>query len=402
MKRQESRVKRQIVLLTLALAATSGVATATDYDWLSGTGDWTDTGWTTNGIVVTPAWDASSVGIIHSGTQNLTPTANPGTQINEVRVKPGAGTANLNISGDLSLAGRLQIGSDSSDSGSVTVTQTDGAVTLAGSAFVGQYGSGANTYHLNGGSLNSYRLYVAANDTASATVNIGGGAISLSDSLHVGQGVDNTGELNLSSGSLQVTADWAYIGVSGTGALNQTGGALSLQRVGIGYYSGSDGTVSVSGGSFTASNYIYGRYGDSLFVVDGSGATEIEVNAVIFNNDSDTLRFNLDAGGSTRMDASGDYNGLGINLQNSTVEIDAIAGFNGTVGSTYDLMWTASGFDTTGLTLSNLCGTEFDWDIVSKDGGEVFQVTVIPEPGTLGLVVAMGGGLLFIRRKFMI
>ena len=30
-----------------------------------------------------------------------------------------------------------------------------------------------------------------------------------------------------------------------------------------------------------------------------------------------------------------------------------------------------------------------------------FEVTAIPEPATLGLVVAMGGGLLFIRRRFM-
>lgn len=29
-------------------------------------------------------------------------------------------------------------------------------------------------------------------------------------------------------------------------------------------------------------------------------------------------------------------------------------------------------------------------------------LTVIPEPGTLGLVVAFGGGLIFIRRKFMV
>jgi hypothetical protein len=31
-----------------------------------------------------------------------------------------------------------------------------------------------------------------------------------------------------------------------------------------------------------------------------------------------------------------------------------------------------------------------------------FEYEVIPEPATLGLVTAMGGGLLFIRRRFMI
>ena len=31
-----------------------------------------------------------------------------------------------------------------------------------------------------------------------------------------------------------------------------------------------------------------------------------------------------------------------------------------------------------------------------------FQVSSIPEPSTIGLVVAMGGGILWIRRRFMI
>jgi len=32
----------------------------------------------------------------------------------------------------------------------------------------------------------------------------------------------------------------------------------------------------------------------------------------------------------------------------------------------------------------------------------MLQVTVIPEPATLGMVAFLGGGMLWIRRKFMI
>uniref|UniRef100_UPI003568F9B4 PEP-CTERM sorting domain-containing protein n=1 Tax=Pontiella sp. TaxID=2837462 RepID=UPI003568F9B4 len=43
-------------------------------------------------------------------------------------------------------------------------------------------------------------------------------------------------------------------------------------------------------------------------------------------------------------------------------------------------------------------GLSFDTSNLLVDG----TVTVIPEPATLGLVVMMGGGLLWIRRVFMV
>lgn len=45
--------------------------------------------------------------------------------------------------------------------------------------------------------------------------------------------------------------------------------------------------------------------------------------------------------------------------------------------------------------------TDFSISYVGGDGNDVV-VTVIPEPATLGLVIAFGGGLVFVRRKFMI
>ena len=45
---------------------------------------------------------------------------------------------------------------------------------------------------------------------------------------------------------------------------------------------------------------------------------------------------------------------------------------------------------------------------LNKVGGSIqlladdWQVTAIPEPATLGLLGAFGGGILFIRRRFMI
>jgi len=415
-------MKKQFTLLALALAATLGVATATSYDWLSGAGDWTDTGWTTNGIPVSPVWNSSSTGIIHSGTMNLTPTANPGSQIAAVHLHPGIGSVDLNISGDLSLAERLRMGSDSVDSGTATITQTAGTVTLDITTFIGQRGSGENIYNLDGGTLSGVKLYVAANETASGTLNINGGALDMSGYSYLGYSTGNTGVLNMPDGTAFMTrlyvgnngtgtanigggtlntsakvyigsvagstgvlnlsngmlhcTDWLYVGTAGSGSFYQTGGTAELYKVGIGYYTGSDGIISISGGSFTASNYIYGRYGNSIFEVDGSGATKIDVNAVVFNKSTDILRFKLDENGSTRLDAPGIYGSYGIDLANSTVEVGIIAGFDGVVGDTYDLMWTPYGFNTNGTIFSSTGNAKFDFGIVSKDGGQVLQATL--------------------------
>lgn len=56
--------------------------------------------------------------------------------------------------------------------------------------------------------------------------------------------------------------------------------------------------------------------------------------------------------------------------------------------------------------VSGLTADSFSLEVTSPDGGRGaisgFQIVAIPEPATLGMVVATGVGVLFIRRRFMI
>ncbi len=70
-----------------------------------------------------------------------------------------------------------------------------------------------------------------------------------------------------------------------------------------------------------------------------------------------------------------------------------------------------------GIALDQIASIDYSWFMytitTNTDGGGTtwftadnanlqYEVTTIPEPATLGIVVAFGGGLLWIRRKFMI
>ncbi len=504
------RIREKIRLLAGAILLMGvGAVHAIDYDWTTGTGDWLDTGWTTNGVAVTPVWDSSADGNIIDGTMNLTPSSRPTSTIRDVYVNPtSGGSPVLNISGDLS--GRTILLGHSGSSGSATINQTAGTIDTTGYGYIGYKGTAANTYNLHGGTWNSSgaNFYVGDNAGPTGTLDINGGTLNASGNyfgvahnansagtLNIANGTlahtgsdyftigrsgvgtstigaggtlsstaklltlgyysDGSATLHLNGGAIQHTASgsgtYFLIGRSGNATLNMNGGTLesSAQRFAVGYYSsstsamnlnsgllkftgdyfyvgnagsgtlyqsggtnettgliiaddaGSDGLYSISGGTLTASKYFDLHTAGSVFEVDGSGADTIEAGAILVRADG-TLRFKLDGNGTTLMKAVGGYHDRGIELTNATVEVETLAGFNGTVGDTYDLMWTDIGFMTNDMTFVNNSGTDFDWDIVSKDGGEAFQLTVIPEPATLGMFALMGGSIVFIRRKFMI
>jgi len=89
-----------------------------------------------------------------------------------------------------------------------------------------------------------------------------------------------------------------------------------------------------------------------------------------------TLRFKLDEVGTTLLKATGGYHDRGIELTNATVEVETLPGFSAMLGETFDLMWTTNGFLTNDMTFVDNSSIGFEWRIVAKDGGEVFQLMV--------------------------
>lgn len=270
-----------------------------------------------------------------------------------------------------------------------------GTLNHSGAAFsVGRSGVGTlnisenGQVNLSGKTVYVGRYYYADYNGGSGTVNMSGGSLTHSDS---------TGTM--------------WVGYDGKGVFNQTGGDLEVARLRLADDARSEGFFSISGGSLKANNYITGgTSGAGVFEVLGSGATSIEAANISFYHD--TLRVVLDENGSTLMVAdkaiNGAYNGQ-IDIR-GVFQLDTTGAFNGTFGDVYSIGWASSNILTDASTVFTvLSGTEFAMSIldnVDRYGnagtGQMLQVTVIPEPATLGLLAFVGGAMLWIRRKFMI
>ena len=423
----------RFLIAGLGVAMATGAVSATTYEWPGGSGSWTDPGWTTNGVPATPVWDGNADAYLLGGIVGLTPSANPGTAIHDIYLKPGDGSATLNISGDLS--GRTILLGHDGDSGSATVNQTAGTVATTGYDYIGYKGTSTNTYNLSGGIWNAggARFYIGENAGSSGTLVVDGGTLNASGALFAlgyynggsgilrldggtihhtasgsgtyflvgrsGNGVldmsggmlesaaqkfalgyydTSSGTMNLNGGLLRFTGDYFYVGMAGSGTLHQSGGTNETTGLIIADQGGSDGLYSISGGRLAASKYFYLHTANAVFEVDGSGADSIEAGAILAP--AGTIRFNLDKNGTTPMKAVGGYNGRGIELDGATVEIEPLAGFSGEIGDTCDLMWSANGFITDGMVFTNLGSVNLGWDIVPENGGETMRLVVLPEP----------------------
>ena len=268
--------------------------------------------------------------------------------------------------------------------GSGTLNLNGGTVESAADQFILGYNlSSSGTLNLTNGTLKTTgtQLILAKYDDAVGTANVAGGTLQC-DSTYFDFGLrgNATGILNLSGGLVKHTGSYFRVGQQGHGVVNQTGGTADIRGLILADAAGSSGLYSISGGALSVDKYIFGHTADAVFEVDGSGATKIETQSVLFP--AGTLRFKLDENGSTLLKAVGGYRSdtnapyRGIELTNATVEVEALAGFDGVAGDAYDLMWTTNGYLTNGMTFVDNSGAGFEWRIVAKDGGEVFQVWI--------------------------
>jgi hypothetical protein len=334
-------------------------------------GTYTDTG--TSELIIASAAQATGVVNVVGGTFQANATT---------RTRVGnSGTAIINIDG----TGVFESSSTYFDlgyySGSVgTMVLSNGTLNFTGTFFRPGY-AGTGTFTQLGGTSTVAGLVIGSSAGSTGTFNLSGGSCTVTGAANTRVSWAGDATLNVSGGSLNIETGYFYVGStnSSSGVLNLTGGDVAVNRLGLAQYAGSTGTVSISGGSLVASNYISGYSGERVFEVVGSGATKIETDTIYFYDDH--FRVKLDENGSTLVKAvGGSYNG-GINLSTSLFEVDVLSDFNGSVGDTYDIMWTADGFQTTDMVFSNMnSNATFSWDVVSKDDGEVLQLTVLTAP----------------------
>lgn len=378
---------KKLVLTTTALmlgvaAANAFLYASEDATWwdLGTTGDWmTEANWTDYGTgsdwriagwvagnpentggSTDPLWN-EGYACIDRGTVNITPTSRPDGIVERAYIGSSTGTSVLNVGADASF-GRFLVGWDPSEIGTVNLT--------------------AGTMNVN----DPINFRIGANN-GSGNLNVSGGTLNAVDRLTFGYGAGTAGDMVLS------------------------GGVVNVGRVIMAYNNTSTSSLEISGGVFDASGYLSLEDGTGTMTVNGSSSTISMDRFAIKAAEGHTLNLGLDAGGVTTIFVNGDIAGSGDAYEGATLNdlaivVDDLAGFNGTIGSTYDIVSSASYITTNGLSVTSLVTangiTGFDASIVTVGSNEVLRLTAIPEPSVISMIALFGGGVMFFRRKFMI
>jgi hypothetical protein len=419
-------------------------------------GAWAIPGWVSSGNpYYVSGWGSTSNkgrAVIQSGTAQITSGSHPDGRVERLYVE-GSSDAALAISTDVSIY-RYYVGNASGTTGAVTQTNGDVAAN-----YLSLGTSGSGSYAISGGSLsvannaitvaNSASSSFAINQSgtssltiagefaaagaagSSCTFNQTGGTATFSNTGNFQLGSNGAATYTISSGTFTENGK-AYLGnnngssctfnMSGDSIVNllgsdtycsnnagsvfrfnQSGGDFTSNRLKLGMNDGSDAEFKISGGTFTL-NYYMSVYYDATFKVSGSGATSIRMPQLGMSRaagNGHTLAVELDAGGSTLIEVYGlstdSY--YGAMLDNATLTVNTLMGFDGIAGDVYDILHSATTITTAGLVFNNLSGTQFSWAVIDDAirGGQTLQLTVLPEPMTIALMSI--GGLLFIRRR---
>lgn len=399
---------KQSVILTLGVcllllsAAAYGVDTDVNnvyWNWSDGglwmsASEWSDSGtgpeWKIPGWVVGNPYNTGGStdinwnlgrAVIDGGRAVITPASKPDGRIERIYVG-GAGGAGLDISSDV-LINQFWIGRWATyDTG--TVNQTAGNVTIQNTAYIGD--NGAAEYNLSGGTLTflgGATVAIGNNAGSSCTFNQTGGSIiadSGTNSMYLARYADSFCSYNLSNGTFsRNNLNNFWVGYHGTAYFNQTGGSVNSGTIKIGGQSdGYQSVYTISGGSVNAS-LLRCYYG--TFKISGTGPAGITAKSVQLYS-TGKLAVELGASGCTRINVSsveGDqYTTVSLN---GTIEVSTLPGYTGTIGSSYDILWSASApIDTYRLRITDDSSThDFKYAVVDGAangyaGGQVLRL----------------------------
>ncbi|MCB1130959.1 MAG: autotransporter-associated beta strand repeat-containing protein, partial [Verrucomicrobiae bacterium] len=264
----------------------------------TGPGNWMSVGFQSGGIGTYNLADTSGSGGTLTGFATGSGTMNAQSNLMIGR-DSGVGTVNVNTSGQLNISSDMRIGTGG---GTGTLNIDAGIVVTNNWTTLGGGGS-SGTVNLSGGELRKQgggNLIVADNGTG--TFNQAGGIVSCNSEFWIGQGGTSSGEYNLSAGTLATSA-WAVIGRDGgTGEMNVTGGTWNHTPGGqhIVIAASGTGTVNLGSGLIHIPNAAIevGENGTAFLTVSGSGELRTQAVRVGMNTGSNgTLTLN---GGTVR------------------------------------------------------------------------------------------------------
>lgn len=244
--------------------------------------------------------------------------------------------------------------------------------------------------------VNAGKVITVNNVTRLGTATAGTiGTLNVTDGTFVAKGatiISANSMVDINGGSFTVDNAAGSVGMNGAGLLKLQSGTFSTTAVGDAITATFANNFEISGGTVNIGN-------QSLF----TGELKVVGDAAIISLDylnnnagaNGDFVFEMGTSGVSMIDGTGSW----MHLGSSTIEVDGSAYTGGT--GTFTL-FRSSNLASMSTDIANVSGfTGGLSGTIAQDGNDVV-LTVIPEPATLGLITAFGGGLLFIRRMFQI
>jgi len=254
-----------------ALVCLAPVATAVNRYWIDDSGQWDVSGnWSPSG----QPQEGDDAYLTQSDATDRTVTyyntANPTAVLDYLRIDAtGDGTMTLNMPNDHALLVSVEyVGFD----GRGAITQSAGTH-AAGMLVLGDSAASSGTYTMAGGTLVSNLPYVGRKGAGTLTIEAGGEVYAFE--AYLGYWSGSTGTVKVTgAGSTWANSVSLYVGERGAGTLTiEAGGEVDALDAYLGYKSGSTGTAMVTGAgsTWTNSGTLYVGYGGAgtLTVTDG-------------------------------------------------------------------------------------------------------------------------------------
>ena len=276
-------------------------------------------------------------------------------------------TGTLTIQGGLMQAGTLNVAGSSDATG--TVWLTGGQLVTAYMANIGLFGAGRMTvsnatwlaqsvYVGNGGGPGGY---------STGTLTVGGGGIVDARYLGVGSVSGVVGTVWLTGGQLIVTNIATSIGISGTGRMTVSNGSWLADTVYVGYSPGSQGTLTIAGGT-----NVVGGYLDVGLYSGASGSVLLDGGEL--NNTNSSSATSVGESGVGQMTVNGGlWRAAGVNVGNGSGSSGALTINGGTnlIGTWLRLGVFANAQGSLSLANGLLVTTNAETDIGRSGIGEV-------------------------------
>ncbi len=216
--------------------------------------------------------------------------------------------------GRLQMDGALVVGR----SGSGTVRQTGGSISINDRLFVGRYEGSTGTYEMSGSAQACVRMaWIGMSGTGS--FNQQNGNLAVTETLALGYGSGSSGTWTLDDGSMRVT-DLKIGEYHGVGVLTQTGGRCTVKNgLWLGDRSGSQGTCLLQGGRLDASQIFVGSTGTGRLTQTG-GSLSADTLQVVSTGSCELQ------GGEVEIHAMWDATDAAVDFGGAPVDVNIGAG----------------------------------------------------------------------------